>query len=171
MTVKKHAPTILDVEASGFGSNSYPIEIGVIHADGRKFCRLIKPFEDWRHWDNEAEMLHGIQRHELDKFGCDPVSVCNDLNRFMEHSTAYSDGWVVDSPWLIKLFSRAGVKMTFTLSAIEYLLNQKQMDTWHSVKRWVTKQQAQQRHRASVVADIIQKTFVYSMYPPAQARV
>lgn len=162
MAVKPNTPTILDIEASGFGSKSYPIEIGIIRADGRRFCRLIKPFEDWYHWDQEAESLHGIKQSELIEYGADPVQVCHELNQFMENGTAYSDGWVVDSPWLIKLFSRARVDMTFTLSAIEYLLNEQQMENWHTTKHWVMAQQDVQRHRASIDAEIIQKTFVYS---------
>ena len=37
-----------DVEASGFGSASYPIKVGVVTADGSRYCRLIKPFQDWQ---------------------------------------------------------------------------------------------------------------------------
>ena len=45
-------PLIIDVEASGFGSKSYPIEIGVALNDGQRFCTLILPAPNWTHWDN-----------------------------------------------------------------------------------------------------------------------
>tara|TARA_B100000809_G_scaffold12879_1_gene11818 strand:- start:1149 stop:1406 length:258 start_codon:yes stop_codon:yes gene_type:complete len=36
-------PFIIDVEASGFGAESYPIEIGIALAEGSKYCALIIP--------------------------------------------------------------------------------------------------------------------------------
>ncbi len=36
-------PTVIDVEASGFGAGSYPIEVGVAFPDGRSWCCLIRP--------------------------------------------------------------------------------------------------------------------------------
>jgi hypothetical protein len=47
-------PAIIDVEASGFGSLSYPIEVGVVDQTGIRFCSLIKPQNDWIHWDEQA---------------------------------------------------------------------------------------------------------------------
>lgn len=153
-------PTILDIEASGFGSESYPIEIGIARYDGARFCRLIKPFASWTHWDDEAQHLHGISRQHLVEFGLSGVEVCHQLNSFMSGQTAYSDGWVVDSPWLNKLYAAAGVAMTFRLSALEYILKEKQMNQWHTVKRIVTRELPEKRHRASVDAEIIQQTYM-----------
>ena len=45
------APTILDLEASGFGRGSYPIEIGFVEAGGLPFCSLIQSAPDWEYWD------------------------------------------------------------------------------------------------------------------------
>jgi hypothetical protein len=42
-------PSILDVEASGFGAGSYPIEIGYISGDGSSYCTLIRPAPTWTH--------------------------------------------------------------------------------------------------------------------------
>ena len=41
------APPILDVEASGFGPGSYPIEIGYVLGDGTAYCTLISPAISW----------------------------------------------------------------------------------------------------------------------------
>lgn len=158
-----HPPTILDVEASGFGANSYPIEIGVARADGARFCRLIHPFEDWTHWDDTAEQLHGISRELLARHGVNPVQVCRELNTFMDERTAYSDGWVVDQPWLTKLYAAAGVRMTFRLSALEYVLSEYQMTHWHEVKQQIHIPESDARHRASVDAELIQKTFLATL--------
>ena len=156
----RQPPTILDVEASGFGSNSFPIEIGVKRADGARFCRLIKPYEGWAHWDAEAEALHGISRADLDKHGLDGKVVCEQLNLFLQQSMAYSDGWVVDYPWLIKLYAAAGITMSFRLSALEYVLTEVQMQRWHEVKKRIMSSHSEARHRASVDAELIQQTFI-----------
>ncbi len=98
-------PTIIDVEASGFGASSYPIEVGVINQSGKKFCNLIKPQNDWTHWDARAESLHGISRQLLAQKGLPVQEVCLQLNQFLMGQTVYSDGWVVDDTWLIKLLT------------------------------------------------------------------
>ncbi|WP_315853224.1 hypothetical protein [Alteromonas oceanisediminis] len=84
-------PSIIDVEASGFGANSYPIEIGVVRSDGARYCKLIKPLSDWLHWDKEAEALHGIRREVLLTHGLDAVEVCHELNQFLHNEQLYSD--------------------------------------------------------------------------------
>ena len=55
-------PAILDMEASGFGRDSYPIEVGYVLPDGRTRCTLIRPAPHWVHWDPAAEQLHHIPR-------------------------------------------------------------------------------------------------------------
>jgi hypothetical protein len=49
--VSSEVPAVLDVEASGFGAGSYPIEIGYIASDGTSYCTLIRPAPSWTHWD------------------------------------------------------------------------------------------------------------------------
>ena len=62
-------PTVLDIEASGFGRGSYPIEVGIARADGSCCAFLIQPLDEWVHWDPKAELLHGISRERLMKEG------------------------------------------------------------------------------------------------------
>lgn len=156
---KNTLPSIVDVEASGFGAASYPIEIGVVRYDGAKWCKLIRPYDSWVHWDSEAEALHGITQSMLFTRGLDPVRVCHELNRFLGNTVVYSDGWVVDNPWLIKLYAAAQVEMTFTFRALEYILNQTQMEMWHEVKCDVEQSLDTRRHRASSDALLIQQTY------------
>lgn len=157
--VSMQVPSIIDIEASGFGAHSYPIEIGVVREDGGKFCQLVKPYESWTHWEPEAQALHGLSREHLLKHGHEGREVCVALNEFLQGRTVYSDGWVVDHPWLIKLFSAAGVPMRFEIRALEYVLSEYQMDHWQSVKNHVTATYKKARHRASVDAHIIQQTY------------
>ncbi len=153
-------PNIIDVEASGFGSLSYPIEVGVINQFGERFCSLIKPQSDWTHWDTQAESLHGISRQLLAEKGVSVQEVCQQLNQFIAGEVVYSDGWAVDDSWLIKLFHSAKVTMQFHVSSLEMILNETQMSEWHSTKDRLFQQMKVQRHRASNDAALIQNTFV-----------
>ena len=154
------SPNIIDIEASGFGSSSYPIEVGVITSDGRRFCRLIKPLDSWTHWDEHAQTLHGISRDILDKHGQEATRVCMQLNAFLQNATAYSDGWTVDSSWITRLFAEAGVKMTFHVSPLELILNEEQMSLWHKVKQSMMRRDNADRHRASNDAKVVQATYL-----------
>lgn len=153
-------PSIIDVEASGFGSLSYPIEVGVINQSGKRFCSLIKPQSDWIHWDQQAESLHGISRQLLAEKGLSVQQVCQQLNQFLMGQVVYSDGWVVDDTWLIKLFHVAKTTMQFQVSSLEMILNEAQMSLWHSTKDRLFKETKEPRHRASSDAALIQNTFV-----------
>jgi len=157
-------PTIIDIEASGFGVHSYPIEVGVVKASGERFCCLIKPTSLWQHWDPQAQRLHRISREMLLRIGQDVQAVCHQLNAFMSNETAYSDGWVVDQPWLIKLFDAAQISMQFRLSPLENILNEGQMALWQHTKDSLLAKQAQARHRASFDAALIQQTFTQTQH-------
>lgn len=153
------SPYIIDVEASGFGCSSYPIEIGVALNDGLKFCTLIMPQPDWVHWDKGAEEIHHVPRELLEKDGKPVVEVTEQLNELLNGMTLYSDGWVVDKPWLITLFQAAGKSMTFTVSPLEIILSEAQMEIWDKTKDKVIDELNLTRHRASNDAWIIQETF------------
>ena len=152
-------PFIIDVEASGFGSTSYPIEVGVVLNNGRKFCSLILPAPDWTYWDEEAEKIHRVSRELLKTFGKPIHEVADHLNAMLDGLTLYSDGWVVDKPWLITLFHTAGRPMKFSVSPLEMLLSEKQMAVWHETKDKVAIEMNLTRHRASNDAWIIQETY------------
>ncbi|GBL02734.1 hypothetical protein [Glaciecola sp. KUL10] len=156
----KHPPCIIDIEASGFGSHSYPIEIGVIDEYGERFCKLIAPFDDWVHWDQAAEDLHGISKQTLHDNGVPGVEICLELNALFAKKTLYSDAWSVDAVWLNKLFDRAGVTKAFSVSALEMIMTESQIDKWDFAKQAFIKQSGIQRHRASSDAFIIQETFL-----------
>ena len=68
-------PAFLDIEASGFGRDSYPIEIGFVLSDGEAWCTLVRPESGWTHWDPAAEALHGITRDLALRHGRPPVDV------------------------------------------------------------------------------------------------
>ena len=152
-------PLIIDIEASGFGATSYPIEVGIALEDDQKYCTLIKPASSWTHWDEGAETVHHISRDTLNSHGKALLSVCKQLNLLLAGKTIYTDGWVVDKPWLLTLFSEAKIAMNFQISALEMILSEAQMECWHETKDQILKEENGTRHRASYDAWIIKETY------------
>lgn len=152
-------PNIIDIEASGFGVDSYPIEVGIVLSTGQKYCALIKPADDWLYWDQKAELVHGLSLEVLWSHGKPIHTVTRELNTFLENKTVYSDGWVVDKPWLSRLFYSSGITPSFFLSSLEYILKEPQMDIWTETQRQVMADLAFTRHRASTDALVIQETY------------
>lgn len=153
-------PVIIDVEASGFGKGSYPIEVGLVFADGRKFCRLIRPEENWTYWDPEAEAVHRISRDILETNGKRVGQVADELNLVLRGMTVYSDCWTVDKPWLDILFRAAETTPAFRVSAIEMILDESQMEQWKQAYSKNIEHNKGVRHRASADAELIQMTWI-----------
>jgi len=153
-------PFIIDVEASGFGPSGYPIEIGLAMESGRRYSTLIKPPNEWVHWNDEAEKTHGITKEILERHGRPIKEVAAKLNDLLENRFVYSDGWVVDKPWITQLFAAARLPQLFTVSALETILSESQMNIWHEVKDEFMQKNNLHRHRASIDAMIIQETYI-----------
>ncbi len=97
------APAVIDVEASGFGPGSYPIEVGMVLPNGKTHCYLIRPAPGWTHWDPVAEAVHGIRREILQARGVAIEEVARALNEILHDETIYTDGWGHDRSWLALL--------------------------------------------------------------------
>lgn len=152
-------PAILDMEASGFGRDSYPIEVGYVLSDGRSRCTLIRPAPTWLHWDPQAEQLHHIPRAATLQHGRGVTEVANWLNDELQGLTVYSDGWANDYSWLSTLFEAAGCSPHFKLDNLRALLNEQEATHWHEVKQQVSRELKLERHRASADARLLQSTF------------
>ncbi len=152
-------PVFIDVEASGFGRNSYPVEIGVALENGRTQCFLIEPAHDWTHWDEQAEALHGISRSILKQHGIAINIVARALNELLQDKVVYSDAWGNDQSWVARLYYDAGVRQRFRLAHILELLNGDQVERWETRKRQVLGSMDLSRHRASNDARILQLTY------------
>lgn len=155
-------PTIIDIEASGFGSYSYPIEIGVVKTNGDRYCALIQPVPEWDHWNDSAQLIHGISRQLIESRGRKPRDICLELNQFLGNITTYSDAWTHDSPWLNRLFFAARINPSFHLSPIEMIVTEAQLLVWDHTKKQLEKRLDIKRHRASCDAYLIQQTFLES---------
>jgi hypothetical protein len=153
-------PTVIDIEASGFGSGSYPIEVGVALPDGSRHCYLILPARSWKHWDPEAEAIHGISRDCLQTYGRPVPDVAWRLNAMLRNHTVYSDAWSFDMSWVAKLFDAAGMLQTFRIADISELIDDEQHAHWQATKLAVNEQLGLRRHRASGDARILQETWL-----------
>lgn len=110
----------LDIEASGLGASSYPIEIAWAHRhdEKRRGRFLIIPHKGWTHWDEKAEKIHGISRGECQHYGISVVQAANKLNNVLERQVVLCDALRHDQHWLNRLFETAGVKQAFALESV-----------------------------------------------------
>lgn len=149
-------PAVMDIEASGFGRGSYPIEIGYVLPDGSGFCTLIRPLPEWTHWDPRAEALHGITRLAAQCHGRAAGVVARMLNEHLGGRTVYCDGWAQDYAWLHALFEASGLEPSFRIGHVMSLLTPRQAECWDDTRRAVRDELGTRRHRASTDARVLQ---------------
>jgi len=153
-------PAIIDLEASGFGRGSYPIEVGVALSDGQVHSVLIKPPEHWVHWSDDAQSIHGISREQLQAEGQSPREVAMFLNNLLQGETLYSDAWSFDSSWLGRLFDEAEIVQRFKLDTITRLLKEDELSQWSEIKDDLTQQLGIVKHRAANDVHLLRETFL-----------
>ncbi len=151
-------PPIIDVEASGFGATSYPIEVGLVLPDGSSYCTLIRPEARWTHWDESAEQVHQVSRDTLLKKGRTAAEAAREVNARLLGMTVYCDSWYHDFTWLSRLFDAAECAQAFRLEDIRTLLNEAQAEHWYATRLQVQADLCLPRHRASNDARILQAT-------------
>lgn len=156
-------PFIIDVEASGFGRGSYPIEIGFVRPDGTTDARLIRPEPDWTHWSEDAEAVHGITREQLLQDGLCAADVADWLNAELKGLTVYSDSWGFDSSWIALLFDQTRRLQRFRVETLNKLLNERQLADWAKLKQVASQELQLVRHRAAEDAFLLQRTFRLSL--------
>ena len=151
---------MISMGGSGFGPESYPIEVGFVLPDGSSRCTLIRPLAHWTHWDEQAERSHPVPRETAVKQGRDGADVVAMLNESLMGQTVYCDGPAVDPTWLRVLFDAAQTAPTFELHNLHDLLSEREAAFWNVLKRQVTAEMRLQRHRASSDAKILQRTLM-----------
>lgn len=148
--------SVIDIEASGFGRQSYPIEVGYVRDDGQSWCSLVLPAGDWLHWDTQAERVHGISRAALQQHGRPVHEVARRLNDDLAGRTVYCDGWAHDYAWLARLFDSAGLVPRFKLESVNVLLNEARLAQLDGVRHQAFGALGIARHRASSDARALQ---------------
>lgn len=152
-------PIIIDIQASGFGRGSYPIEVGLVLPDGTPHCLLISPHRSWTHWDAQAEAVHGMTREVLTSYGRPIPEVAWRLNALLHGKTVYSDAWSFDMSWMGKLYEAASKHQAFRIASLHELIDDDQVSDWDRTKQAVIHDLALQRHRASGGARILHETY------------
>jgi len=149
-------PCVMDIEASGFGRGSYPIEVGFVLPDGSAYCALIRPEPGWTHWDVDAERIHGISRNLLQSCGRMAADVADQLNSRLEGRSVYCDNWAHDYAWLARLFDSASLRPHFQLRHLRELLDERAAEAFDDTRDIVERSLQLRRHRASSDARVLQ---------------
>jgi hypothetical protein len=117
-------PCFLDVEASGFGPGSYPIEVAWSDPVGeiRRYLINPAPIAAWTHWDAGAERVHGIDRERLVRNGWIPDYVATRIEEDLGARTVYTDAPDFDAFWLRRLFEAVGRRLPCQVEHVDELL-------------------------------------------------
>ena len=150
-------PCVIDIEASGFGRHSYPIEVGYVLPGGQARCMLVAPAPGWTHWDEAAAQVHGITRGILRSRGLSTREVACTLNSDLAGMTVYCDGWAHDYTWLAVLYDDAGMSPSFRLETVNRLLGDTQLSQLDDERRLALAEMGLTRHRASNDARALQR--------------
>lgn len=154
------ARSFIDFEASGFGGKSYPIEVGLVLPDGQTYCSLISPEPDWKHWDDAAQKVHGVDRSILETYGKPAAEVASHINTLLQGQTVYTDAWYHDYNWLSRLFDAAESRPSFKLEDLRQLLDEAHLARWDAAKAQILQEMNITRHRASNDAKVLQQTLL-----------
>ena len=126
----EQAVAVIDLEASGLGYGTYPIEVGValirrLDQPVLTWSMLIKPTADWLKfglWSSQSAAVHGILISELQESGRAATDVADWLNAtFATKTIVASDAPRHDQDWLDTLFRAADREQLFTLRHLEVL--------------------------------------------------
>lgn len=115
----------IDIEASGLGDNSFPLEIGWTK-DGIDIHEFfIKPHVSWdiEEWDPNAENLHGISKDFILENGINSIDIALIMNEHLSGYTLLSDSHLNDIKWINKLFVSNEIKREFKIVSIDLFLN------------------------------------------------
>ena len=97
----------LDVEASGLGPASVPIEIGWSNLNGITEGFLIRPEPKWTDWDLGAAALHKIEQAQLLQDGISVQAAAEAVTEIAAGRPVYSDNRAHDARWLRVLYEAA----------------------------------------------------------------
>jgi len=117
-----------DIEASGLGPDSFPIEVGWAFASGSSGSFLVRPAPTWTldAWDPLAEDIHGISYEQVLNQGISPWDAALRLNRLMAppgetRLTVVSDAVEMDTFWLDRLFEESPEDRAFEVRDVNWL--------------------------------------------------
>ncbi|MBB4660027.1 hypothetical protein [Parvularcula dongshanensis] len=141
----------IDVEATGLGPYSWPIEVGWAFHGHEPRSVLIRPAEAWsmQAWEKPAESLHRIDPSLLLTEGRAAREVALGLNAALGQSDVYSDAPDYDSFWLFRLYDAAGIRPNYRLRDLGELLG----PLWQQAPRDLVRRAAAVAPRTHRAAD------------------
>ncbi|MEM8771944.1 MAG: hypothetical protein AAGD92_09885 [Pseudomonadota bacterium] len=156
------AIAFLDLEASGLGAGSWPIEVGWCFEQGAPETLLIAPDASWSDaaWDPQAEALHGLTLEKLRAKGASPEAVCKRINAAIGDALVYSDAPDWDGFWLYRLFGSAKVRQRFNLLDFSDLLTACPADQINAAR---AKADALAPHQHRAAADVRHMRMIYRL--------
>jgi hypothetical protein len=102
-------PAFIDIEASGLGEHSYPIEIGWVFPFGQERGLLIRPAASWTFWSAIAEeFFHQISRKDLLREGITVEEAVAQIEDALVGHEVYSEDPELDGWWLGRLSQATG---------------------------------------------------------------
>jgi len=109
--------TVIDFEASGLESDSYPIQVAW-NIEDEVHSHYINPAHvaEWQGWSVASEAVHQISRCFLDEHGEHPADVAKAMNESLAGCTVYSDAVAYDKNWCQRLFDASPYEMAFSFS-------------------------------------------------------
>ena len=148
----------LDIEASGLGAGSWPVEIGWALPYGRERngAVLIKPIAEWTHWDEVAEMhFHRITRDQLRLEGHSPAEALDLIEAALAGCEVYVSDPAEDRSWFNRLVLAAGRNTSLKL---------------HDAGPFLEAQALRRRHNLSAVRRDVANRFPHRHRAEADAR-
>ncbi len=115
-------PCFIDIEASGFGPESWPVSVAWCDHRGEIRKLLVRPAPEWTYWDAEAERIHGLDRARLQAEGSALTEVAARLEADLKGLLAFSDAPDFDAGWLAALYRGLGRPTPFSLDNADDLL-------------------------------------------------
>ena len=111
ITFQDRPVIFVDVEASGLGRESYPIEVGWSVDDEQEPASfLVRPATSWRFDDftEAAQAIHNIPYERLISHGIAIETACRRLDAAWTGAVLVSDNPAADGGWLRRLYEAAG---------------------------------------------------------------
>ncbi len=152
-------PIVIDIRASAQDRGAYPIEIGLVLADGTRHCYLVAPARSWRQWDPAVERQLGLSRDQLEAHGRPVDDLAWRLNALLGGRIVHCAHAGLLGAWLDRLFGAAHARRRFELVELFSLLDPQQQAQWDAARREVAAELALPRRRASGSAWLMQETW------------
>ena len=117
-------PCFLDIEASSFSDDSWPLEVAWSDRHGAIHRCLVSPetVPEWTDWGEQAEDIHGLDRDRLIRNGWEPAYVAARLEEDLSGELVYTDAPDFDERWLRRLFDAVKRPLPFRFEHVDELL-------------------------------------------------